>query len=153
LFASLAAALAALGGCVDVNGGAVEVSWSLQRSDGTPNECERAAVGRMSLVATPVPAGDGRESRIYRWPCNRYHGATLFDLAPGRYTLALVPECTQASTPILPNVRIPAPIVRDVREGEVVNLDAFLIVAGSSDLVCDVNTDTVRRLSGTHGHD
>jgi hypothetical protein len=106
--ATLAATLlgAASGGlgCVDINGGAVEVAWGVFAKDGraindcscavalTPPEAETPiAFVRLDLVSDNDAADQPcAGTNNCRFSCNRKIGATPFMIKPGRYLMSLV---------------------------------------------------------------
>jgi hypothetical protein len=126
----------ALQSCVDVNGGAVELSWAIRRENGTPGSCAEAGVARIQLCARQEGQPDAPCAPVDEWPCETYRGTTRFDIPPGRYAFSIVPICRSGAESPHPNTRVPAPIVRDITEGDVAELDALLIVAGDANLVC-----------------
>lgn len=128
---SLVAGMLLSMGCVDVNGGAVEVSWTIQRSDGTVVACGAAGVKEMRLRATPVAGG---EAVTRTWDCGAGYGASAFDLAVGSTSFVLEPQCLAAGETFVGQV--PAPIVRNVTEGQVVSLNALLVVGDADGKVC-----------------
>jgi hypothetical protein len=130
--ACLLALVAALAGCVDVSGGAVELSWTFYDREGTRRSCAAAGVDRLRLEGVVV---DGSDAPAYavEWPCDEGRGATPFDIQPGRYAFRLAPIC---KTGVL-DATVPEPIVRDIVEGDVASLRALLIVGNQPEgLAC-----------------
>lgn len=121
LVAVIAATTAAA--CVDVNGGAVELSWSIRSADGQALTCDSSEIARVRLTAASV---DETGERVFDdWPCDPPHGTTLFNIREGRYSLTIEPLCADRS---IADATVPPPIVRDIVEGEVAQLNALLIV-------------------------
>lgn len=105
-------------GCEPVDGGAVEVSWDLRRTDGGDvGACDEANVNEIQLWWDV----DGRR-RSVAFPCDDARGVTVFDLPPGEATLWLRPVCAGGIPLRDDSFRAPAPIVRTITEGEVVTL-------------------------------
>jgi hypothetical protein len=114
-----------LAGCVDVNGGAVEVRWEIRKTDGTKTDCTDARVARVRLVAAPV---SGAPPLTRSWPCTDYQAATAFDLPPGRYALSIESVCRGEDAGVSMAVEhVPDPIIRDVTSGNVAELNTLLI--------------------------
>jgi hypothetical protein len=108
---------------VEVNGGAVELSWTIQNVRGEGRRCQDGALGAVQLHAALVEGG--LEYASEAWDCDRYHGVTKFEIPEGRWRMDLAVLCGDGAAA---QVGVPDPIVRDVREGEVVQLNALLIV-------------------------
>jgi hypothetical protein len=120
-----------LGGCVEVNGGAVEVAWVIQTTRGGQlDSCVPALVERMQLCRAPV--GTTMET-CQDWECEPFYGSTDFDIAEGAYSFRLQPLCTSG---LRPGVQLPSPIVRDIVPGRVASLNALLIVGDDLGRVC-----------------
>ncbi len=145
----------ALSACVDINGGAVEVAWTIIDPDGNeggpavlPCDDDSARIERVRLIATPcnevtttgaccesltgagecvapVPVHTGGG-----WECGPGRGATNFDIPAGRYAFRIEVECApddQGNRDPDPDVRVPDPVIREVFEGDIVNLKAQMI--------------------------
>ena len=138
----LGAALAigvASAGCVEINGGAVEVSWAIFARDGRAiTDCTCADPNivyvRLNLVSDP----DGTLQpcagvNSCRFTCGRNVGATPFMVPPGQYLMSLVPVGADGSDlpigPLAPSVEIPAPESRAVVRGQPTELEAFMLEA------------------------
>lgn len=131
-------------GCVQIDGGAVELSWSIRNFDGESANCDLktsdgstdfADIADIRICWEPVPE-DGELSGACdpvlstRFDCPSAHGVTGFEIAPGDTALWLEPVCEVTGvTPTVGKYEVPAPIVRDVTSGEVITLNALLIVA------------------------
>ena len=127
-----------LGGCVEINGGAVEVPWTVFAEDGRGaiNDCActepTIAFVRLKLEAppsAPEQADPCAGSTACRFSCQRKTGATPFMIPAGTYQMSIEPE-TADGLPIDPGlVMVPAPITRDVVRGAAAELDALQITA------------------------
>jgi hypothetical protein len=133
-----------VGGCVAVNGGAVELSWIIRESDGSQADCSDDTVN-VATVALCVrscdaigPGGECTSSSgtddvvcpTAAFECQDHRGNTPFEIPPGRKELWIRVSCagTGGATP---NVTLPGSLIRDVVEGEVTELDALLITVPS----------------------
>jgi hypothetical protein len=120
--AALWFALAGLAGCVDVNGGAVEFKWEIRKEDGTGSSCGGTEVARVRVIGEPT--ADAGEAFDYDWPCSDYKAATDFVIQPGRYAIRIEPVC---ATGLVAVATVPEPIVRDISNGYVAELNTLLI--------------------------
>jgi hypothetical protein len=139
-----------LSSCVDVDGGAIELSWTLRTFDGEviasnrDEACRRARLESVRVCWQPlsagVDAGEGRRcaaARSREFACGEDRGVTRFEVEPGPTAIWLEPLCVADLEPPEPGTyEVPAPIVRDIREGEVAALRALLIVATDGDQDC-----------------
>lgn len=111
----------------------MELSWTVRRADGT----EAIACARGTDVITEVALcaracaviGDGAcigevTCPVRAWPCQRLRGSTLFEIVAGRKELWIEVRCASGERA---DVVVPEPIVRDVADGEVTQLNAVLI--------------------------
>lgn len=130
-------------GCVQIDGGAVELSWSIRNFDGESSSCDLrttdgsndfADIDQIRICWEPVEPGgeigvcDPMLSETF--DCRVGHGVSGFEIAPGDTALWIEPVCEGTMvTPTVGKYEVPAPIVRDVTSGEVVTLNALLIVA------------------------
>lgn len=136
---------AALGGCVEVSGGAVELSWALRSFSGENiSTCAEAGIEEVQVcwdlldggsepqeLACPpadiqtsgavVPGG-----RIF--DCNVKRGVSGFEVPPGRVLFWLRPLCADGQPPTEDAYLVPPPVVRTVESGQVVTLNALLVV-------------------------
>ena len=126
--------------CVDIGGGAVELSWTLRTPDGEPNQCGRASIDNVRLCwkanDEPGQTCDGQAS----FDCEEQRGFSRFEVAPGATRLWIEPLCED--TLVVPDpatYEVPAPVVRQVETGEVVTLNALLIIATDNAGGCRTN--------------
>jgi hypothetical protein len=136
----LLAVLTAAPGCVDVNGGAVELSWSVRTLEGTQSGCdpEDANLATVSvwlrscdqLIAGLCHTAEGmREvptSPLRTFECARGQAVTSFEVPEGRKEMWITVGCPTGDVDDAV-VRVPEPLVRDVVEGQVTQLHALLI--------------------------
>jgi hypothetical protein len=123
------------GACVDVNGGAVELSWSIRTDTGMETNCENAGITQVALCVRQCDMSACTGPTICpaaTWECDRLRGATLFDIAPGRTELTIRADCRAGTA----NVVLPPPLVRDIVFGDVTQLNALLITVPSSGRAC-----------------
>jgi hypothetical protein len=120
--------------CVDVNGGAVELSWAITKADGTrTSDCADVGIARVRLVGEPVD-GSALPSVDDDWPCDAFHGTTAFDIPEGSYSFSIEVVCTDGM--LVQTAQVPAPIVRKITLGNVAQLDALLIVTDDTGQAC-----------------
>jgi hypothetical protein len=136
--ALLCAAWPLVHGCGELDGGAVEVSWRLVRSDTaeTINDCGVARIDEIELWwEVAVEGADVRHAD--RFSCDGDRGVSRFDVPVGDVALWLRPACENDVEPAEGSFVTPPPIVRNITEGEVITLDTQLIevrVTGCTDL-------------------
>lgn len=136
-----------LAACVPVDGGAVELSWSVRSSLGTSAACVRTGtvidtIGTVSLCARSCTVildgacvGDVT-CPIDTWPCERGKGTTRFEVTAGRKELWIQVGCLDGQAA---DVLVPEPIVRDIADGEVTQLNAVLITVPADKGACPAN--------------
>jgi hypothetical protein len=133
------ALLGLAGGCVEVDGGAVEVGWDLRFPDGRRTDdngdsisCSRAQLGDMALVLSPVGGGDDPCSGVghCRFSCSPQGvGTTDFVLPPGDYAMALqVLDPSGKALGVGDGILTPGSMVRRIILGEITNLSVHLII-------------------------
>lgn len=145
-WAAIIALIAMMGGaagCVDIDGGAVEVSWAIFSRDGRAiNDCACASP-RVSFVRLHLESVTDSALQpcagvnACRFSCGRKTGATPFMIPPGQYLMSLVPLGTDgtdiaAATTTQdprPSVQRPAPQWRSVVRGQPTQLEAFMLEA------------------------
>ena len=150
VFLTIAAAAVS---CVRIDGGAVEASWVVRTADGlaiTQCGCSdpRIVDVRLTLVGA---SGDvqgttpcqGRTA--CQFSCQRHTGATPFDIPPGFYLISLTPvdaagQDLTAATPGHAAVQTPAPVLREVVNGQPTQLDALAIVTGCASTCSNTNS-------------
>ena len=104
----------------------MELSWEIQDEAGIRRRCDEGP-------GTPLGSVQLRGERLDQpdifasdeWDCDRRHGVTKFEIEKGRWAFDLQVLCADFR---IADVRVPDPVVRDVRDGEVVQLNALLIV-------------------------
>ena len=130
-------ALVLVSGCVKIEGGAAEFSWSLRDEQGRSVECTNndpaGDVGEIRLCwVSLVDAGSSiaqcRPPDLQTFPCAEGSGATGFTLTPSRTSLFIQPVCADGTPAAPASYTVPPPIVREVVEGRVVTLSSLLVV-------------------------
>jgi hypothetical protein len=127
--------------CVSINGGAVEISWIVIAPDGrgiTNCGCADPAIAKVRLVLTGVGGAiDGATPCAGKaqcdFPCQRQTGATAFDIPPTgpgeSYEVSVVAVDDTGNEVPSGMIMTPAPILRQVVNGQPTELDAFTLVA------------------------
>lgn len=124
---------------MDVNGGAVELSWSLRTFEGDSLEaCERAGIDSIRLCWLPQTDGGGsgggrcRPTQYRAFACADESGVTRFEIPPGPTSLWIEPVCADG-LPADPNTyQVPPPIVRTLEEGQVATLSSLLVAVSDN---------------------
>lgn len=120
--------------CVQIDGGAVELSWAVFDFGGDGQSCVAAGISEVNLC---WQASDGLSSGFvcesgssHSFECETEQGSTAFEVPPGPTSLWIEVTCgATAQRAIEGTYQVPAPIVRTVRDGEIVSLNSLLIVA------------------------
>jgi hypothetical protein len=138
---TLIALLFSATGCVPIDGGAVEASWTVVTYGDARGisdcNCACPPIAKVRLRLVPVAGGDdvcsGRAT--CQFSCNRQSGATRFDIPAGSYAISLVPvgqdgnDIAPRSDPLTCGAQSIDPVVREVVKGQVTQLDAMLMNA------------------------
>ncbi len=122
--------------CVGINGGASELTWSLRTFAGESSGCIDANISTVRLCWTSIDSGVSgcRPGSLREFDCQEGTGVTLFEISPGRTRFWVEPVCEDGQPASLGTYQVPPDIVRTVRDGEVVTLDALLIVVTDPDI-------------------
>jgi hypothetical protein len=121
-------------GCVEVEGGAVEFSWTLRNFQGNPiadnlaESCSKVGIDKILLIWEPPPDSGERVLGNWSFDCEANRGVTGFVVPEGPQLLRIVPFCQGGVLPRAHTYEVPPPILRDVRDGEVVTLNSLLVV-------------------------
>ena len=127
--------------CVSIDGGAVEISWIVIAPDGrgiTDCRCADPAIAKVRLVLTGVGGAiDGATPCAGKaqcdFPCQRQTGATAFDIPPTgpgeSYQVSVVAVDDAGNEVPQGMIMTPAPILRQVVNGQPTELEAFSLVA------------------------
>lgn len=126
--------------CVEVNGGAAELSWSLRTFEGVQNDCALSGIDMVRLcwrsMDGELDAGTGAGTPLACIPeqsmdfsCEVNRGVTDFAIAGGWQIFWVVPVCADGNVPAASTFEVPPPLVRKVEPGSVVTLKSQLIVA------------------------
>jgi hypothetical protein len=133
--------VAAAGGCVRIDGGAVELSWVLRTPDGraiSDCACSAAQVAtvRLNLILMnadgAVPGGTPCAGRAQcQFACQRHTGATPFDIPETKpdETYRVSVDALDKDGAVLAAVGTPAPVLRTVSKGQPTDMGALLLVA------------------------
>ncbi len=121
--ACLLLAVPACGSARDGSGGSVELSWRLRDQTGTLlTKCNQANVAAIRLTWEVDGVTDSES-----WPCDDNHAVTRFVIPEGSAKLTISPDC--ADGPAAPGTyTAPAPLVRNVQQGRVVELGAVVLL-------------------------
>lgn len=128
--------------CIDIEGGAAEVSWSLRSFEGVAVEtCGETRIEDIRLCwalaeeegATADPTCD-RGHRDF--PCGESSGVTGFQLEPGTTAFWIEPLCVGGEPAVAGTYQVPPPIVRNVEQGEIVSLNSLLLVVSPDEEEC-----------------
>ena len=135
--------LAAVSGCIEIDGGAVELSWSLRDFDGDAVEsCADARVEEVevcwqpALGSTPSVDIGCRPGQRAVFPCSEENGVSGFEIAPGPTAFWAHPICRDGEQAAEDTYQVPPPIVRTVEEGRIVTLNSLLIVVAPTSGDC-----------------
>lgn len=117
--------------CIEIDGGAVELSWSLRSFDGDRvRNCNAARVDEVRICWQSID--DGTSTGVCQgsqsFPCGEENGVSGFEIAPGRTAFWVEPICFDGSPAEVGSYQVPPPIVRTVEDGKIVTLDSLLIV-------------------------
>jgi len=129
----------ATAGCVGINGGAVELAWSVRTVDALPADCDMQHLATISLCVQACDDDAGAACTgatmcpFDTFSCTRLRGATDFDVAPGKKRLWITVACADGSPA---DVFVPEAVLRDVTRGDVTELNALLISVPSDRLAC-----------------
>ena len=143
-----ALAMTALCSCVNVEGGAVELSWEIRTADGVrpDSPCEVSGIAQVGLCirgcaddAAAAEPGTCTGELICpqtRWECEKFTGSTRFDVGTGPAELFIEAYCQDGTK--AQGVQVPSPIVRRIALGQVTQLNALLITLPAADAPCPV---------------
>lgn len=123
--------------CVDVEGGAVELAWTLRTFDGSTRvSCAEARIAEVRVCWQPLdesvtaPACVAGQYRAF--PCEAERGVSRFEIPPGSTQFWVEPVCEDGAPAAERTFQVPRPIGRQVQDGKVAALDALLIVASAT---------------------
>lgn len=127
--------------CVSIDGGAAELTWSVRTFAGDPiDSCSDSQISHIRLCWTAANGGvrGCRPGQFRDFKCEDQTGVTRFEIPPGDTRLFVEPICEDGLAASPSTYQTPADIIRNVREGEVVTLDALLIVV-TDPKTCETN--------------
>ena len=117
------------GGCIDIDGGAVELSWSLRSFDGDDVEsCSDARLDEVQVCWQAVSEGSGSCTSSEAFPCDEENGVSGFEIDPGPTAFWIEAICRDGDLADPATYQVPPPIVRTVEEGKIVTLNSLLVV-------------------------
>jgi len=130
--------------CIEIDGGAAELSWSLRSQEGASIEtCADVRVQLVRLCWEPLAdgvvlggGGECRSSQSRDFPCGESSGITAFNLDPGSTAFWVEPVCIDGESADAGTYQVPPPIVRNVEEGQIVSLNSLLLVVNPADGEC-----------------
>ncbi len=126
--ALIAAMMTSSTACVDVDGGAIELSWSLRSFTGAPiDDC-----GDTGIEQIRVRWNQCDETTCPIFACAQERGVTDFIVPEGTHSLSIEPLCADGRQPVDGTYQVPPPIERQVMRGRVVTLSALLIIASDN---------------------
>lgn len=121
--------------CVDVNGGAVELSWFLISASGKVTNCGEVGIEQVRICWTPVDAAPADIGMLACSPgqtrdflCTDSRGVTDFSIETGPQLFWIEPLCASGEPRATGTYEVPPPILRSVQDGGVVTLSSLLIV-------------------------
>jgi hypothetical protein len=141
-----------VGGCVQIQGGSVEVSWVVHANGRAITDCGCAdpaiasvridLTGRGGSIEGTTPCAGRTQCQF---ACGRQTGATPFDIPEthGDEMYAIKVVAVGPDGADLPAVVAPAPILRTVIRGQPTEVEAFLLEAGCSMTCEDMNKSGV----------
>lgn len=116
---------------MQVDGGAIELSWSLRSFTGDPiDQCANAGIDTIR-VWWEADDETGRPA-FTDFVCEESRGVTGFEVPEGATRVWVEPVCTDGTEAAPGTYQAPAPIVRDVSNGDVITLNALLIVVSDN---------------------
>jgi hypothetical protein len=134
-----------LGGCVKIDGGAVEISWVIRSTAGSAITDCGCADPQIATVRLRLQGVDGAGVEIAGdtpcegqaqcdFPCSRQTGSTAFDIpethGDDTYAISVVPVGTDGRELTQAEVDRPAPILREVVRGQPTEVESVQLVAG-----------------------
>ena len=122
--------------CSDVQGGAVELSWTLRPESGDSVDlfvnCDTGVEGANPVARMRLDWQVGSDFGSASWACTDYHGVTSFDVPAGSALLSVTPECASGdAAPI--TYTAPTPEERDTSLGQTVDLGAIEVFVEITD--------------------
>lgn len=132
--------------CVGIDGGASELTWSLRTFEGESSSCAKAKISKIRLCWNEAANTDTgcRPGKFREFSCKEETGVTLFEIEPGATRFFVEALCQDGLVAQADTYQVPPEIVRTVRDGEVVTLDALLIVVTDPDICIGAGCTCVR---------
>jgi len=136
-------------GCVAIDGGSVEVEWTVFSADGrgviTDCACADPPIAYVQLKLGGPPDNPGQPdpcagNAACRFSCGRNDGITPFFIPPGPYLMSIEPLTADGTA--IAGAMVPDPLVGQVTKGLSHDLGAFAIQAPCA-LRCHGNDPTM----------
>lgn len=137
LFIGLITCLLSAIGCVEVNGGAIELSWTLRSFTGEPISDPACASAQIDNIRVWWRSPETGEMRFRAFPCTENRGVTGFQVPAGANSIWVTPECAGGIEALPGTFDAPAPLLRTVEDGAVVTLNTVLLVVSDRTLADD----------------
>lgn len=127
----------ALGACLQIDGGAVEVAWVVRLSDQTKGDCNDPSlsepIDRLRLVIKnahdpTVDLCETGEISGCEFDCELGSGVTPFNIPEGSYLLGLQPLSADGSPIPTDEVVVPPLVERDITTGDLADLGLWQVV-------------------------
>jgi hypothetical protein len=140
------------GSCVQINGGAVEVSWVVHANGRAITDCSCSFPQIASVRIDLVGKGGAIEGTKpcegqakCQFACQRQTGATPFDIPEthGDEAYAISVVAVGPDGHDLPDIQAPAPILRTIVRGQPTEVEAFLLDAGCASACETMNKTSV----------
>ena len=143
--------------CVEINGGAVEISWVIRSQAGsaiTDCGCADPAIAKVRLVlvgrgepGTPIDGATPCAGQAQcDFACSRQTGSTAFNIqethGAERYEVSVVAVGTDGSELSQEQVMTPALILREVVRGQPTEVESMQLVANCA-AACQMNSSGV----------
>lgn len=127
-------------GCLKLDGGAVEVSWVIRDTDQRARTCKEADIAHVRVQVLRENDDGGlddlcRSGEVGRctFECETGNGTTPFRIPAGWYFFALEVRNSDGQRKPLSEVQVPAPTLRRVLRGQVVDLGVWQVVVTAAD--------------------
>jgi hypothetical protein len=139
-------------GCVQISGGAVEVSWEVQANGRAITDCSCAnpkiakvridLVGKGGTIEGATPCADRAQCAF---SCQRKTGATPFDIPETKAgeTYGIKVVAVDSDGIDLPSNFAPDPVYRTVSRGQPTEVEAFLLDVGCDNSCGGMNNSGV----------
>jgi hypothetical protein len=141
-----------LGACVEIDGGAVEISWVIRSKAGsaiTDCGCASPTIATVRLRLVRVGGANAGDTPCENqaqcdFACSRQTGSTAFNIpeTQGTETYEVSVRAVGVDGRELPEVMTPAPILREVVRGQPTEVESMQLVADCA-TECQMNSSGV----------